>query len=146
VQKGDKAKPKYSKVAQITKDLQRLKKGVASSVSRYSSWSKSYSKSYFKGGYSWTKTVSASDSESVTKGDVSTSNGRLSHSKRDNMTSSNNRRGGRLVLSDRIIIYSFTKKGDSISLDYERSYFSLAGGGKLRGSHFDINGDRIFRD
>lgn len=62
------------------------------------------------------------------------------------MTSSNNRRGGRLVLFDRIIIYSFKKKGDSISLDYERSYFSLAGGGKLRGSHFDINGDRIFRD
>jgi len=50
-------------------------KGVASSVSKYSSWSESYSKSYFKGGYSWTETVSGSDSESVTKGGVSTSNG-----------------------------------------------------------------------
>ena len=75
MQKVEKAKPKYSKLAQITEDLQRLKKGVASSVSRYSSWSSSYSKSYFKGGYSWTETVSGYDSESVTKGSVSTSNG-----------------------------------------------------------------------
>ncbi|MEG3966073.1 hypothetical protein QUA00_00235 [Microcoleus sp. T2B6] len=44
-------------------------------MSKYSSWSESYSKSYFKGGYSWTETVSAYDSESVTKGGVSTSNG-----------------------------------------------------------------------
>jgi hypothetical protein len=44
-------------------------------VSKYSSWSSSYSKSYFKGGYSWTETVSGSESESVTKGGVSTSNG-----------------------------------------------------------------------
>ena len=50
-------------------------KGVASSVSKYSSWSSSYSKSYFKGGYSWTETVSGYDSESVTKAGVSTSNG-----------------------------------------------------------------------
>ncbi|MEG3923633.1 hypothetical protein [Microcoleus sp. D3_18a_C4] len=44
-------------------------------MSKYSSWSESYSKSYFKGGYSWTETVSGYDSESVTKGGVSTSNG-----------------------------------------------------------------------
>jgi hypothetical protein len=50
-------------------------KGVVSSVSKYSSWSESYSKSYFKEGYSWTETLSGYDSESVTKGDVSTSNG-----------------------------------------------------------------------
>ncbi|MEG4270227.1 MULTISPECIES: S8 family serine peptidase [unclassified Microcoleus] len=50
-------------------------KGVASSVSKYSSWSSSYSKYYFKGGYSWTETVSGYDSESVTKEGVSTSNG-----------------------------------------------------------------------
>ncbi|MEG4313457.1 S8 family serine peptidase, partial [Microcoleus sp. AT10_D2] len=49
--------------------------GVASSVSQYSSWSSSYSKYYFKGGYSWTETVSGYDSESVTKGGVYTSNG-----------------------------------------------------------------------
>ncbi|MEG5016529.1 MULTISPECIES: S8 family serine peptidase, partial [unclassified Microcoleus] len=49
--------------------------GVASSVSKYSSWSSSYSKYYFKGGYSWTETVSGYDSESVTKEGVSTSNG-----------------------------------------------------------------------
>ena len=50
-------------------------KGLVSSVSKYSSWSSSYSKSYFKGGYSWTETVSGYESESVTKGGVSTSNG-----------------------------------------------------------------------
>jgi len=50
-------------------------KGLVSSVSKYSTWSSSYSKSYFKGGYSWTETVSGSDSESVRKGGVSTSNG-----------------------------------------------------------------------
>ncbi|MEG3923635.1 hypothetical protein [Microcoleus sp. D3_18a_C4] len=44
-------------------------------MSKYSSWSESYSKSYFKGGYSWTETVSGYDYESVTKRDVSTSNG-----------------------------------------------------------------------
>ncbi|WP_333375532.1 S8 family serine peptidase [Microcoleus sp. Z1_B2] len=49
--------------------------GVASSVSKYSSWSSSYSKYYFKEGYSWTETVSGYDSESVTKGGVYTSNG-----------------------------------------------------------------------
>ncbi|WP_445245894.1 S8 family serine peptidase [Microcoleus sp. OTE_8_concoct_300] len=49
--------------------------GVVSWVSKYSSWSSSYSKSYFKGGYSWTETVSGYDSESVTKEGVSTSNG-----------------------------------------------------------------------
>ena len=50
-------------------------KGVGSSVSKYSSWSSSYSTSYFKGGYSWTETVSGSESESATKGGVSTSSG-----------------------------------------------------------------------
>jgi len=50
-------------------------KGVVSSVSKYSSWSSSYSKSYFKGGYSWTETLSGYGSESVTKAGVSTSNG-----------------------------------------------------------------------
>ncbi|MEG3838567.1 hypothetical protein, partial [Microcoleus sp. Z1_C3] len=49
--------------------------GAASSVSQYSSWSSSYSKYYFKGGYSWTETLSGYDSESVTKEGVSTSNG-----------------------------------------------------------------------
>ena len=49
-------------------------KGVGSSVSKYSSWSSSYSKSYFEGGYSWTETVSGSESESVTSGGVTTSN------------------------------------------------------------------------
>ncbi|MEG5028633.1 hypothetical protein QUB36_16960 [Microcoleus sp. AT8-B1] len=49
--------------------------GVASLVSQYSSWSSSYGKSDFQGGYSWTETVSGYDSESVTKEGVSTSNG-----------------------------------------------------------------------
>jgi hypothetical protein len=38
-------------------------------------WNSSYTKSDFDGGYSWTETVSGSDSESVTQGGVSTSNG-----------------------------------------------------------------------
>ncbi|MEG4605030.1 hypothetical protein QUA86_07425 [Microcoleus sp. F6_B6] len=49
--------------------------GVASLVSQYSSWSSSYSKSYFKGGYSWTETLSGYDYESVTKEGETTSNG-----------------------------------------------------------------------
>ena len=50
-------------------------KGVVSSVSKYSSWTSSYTKSYFKGGYSWSETISGYDSESATKRAVYTSNG-----------------------------------------------------------------------
>ncbi|MCC3447606.1 MAG: S8 family serine peptidase [Microcoleus sp. PH2017_39_LGB_O_B] len=42
-------------------------KGVVSDVYKYSSWTSSYTKSYFKGGYSWSETISGSDSESTTK-------------------------------------------------------------------------------
>ncbi|MEG5079901.1 S8 family serine peptidase, partial [Microcoleus sp. AT8-B4] len=50
-------------------------KGLVSSISKYSTWSSSYSRNYFKGGYSWSETLSGYDSESGTKGGVSTSNG-----------------------------------------------------------------------
>ncbi|PSB46622.1 hypothetical protein C7B67_20035 [filamentous cyanobacterium Phorm 6] len=50
-------------------------KGVVSSISKYSSWTSSYAKSYFKGGYSWSETISGYDSESTTKRAVYTSNG-----------------------------------------------------------------------
>ena len=46
-----------------------------SDVSKYSSWTSSYSKNYFKGGYSWTETISGYDSESTTKRAVYTSSG-----------------------------------------------------------------------
>ncbi|MCC3408295.1 MAG: hypothetical protein JGK17_22425 [Microcoleus sp. PH2017_10_PVI_O_A] len=46
-----------------------------SDVSKYSSWTSSYTKSYFKGGYSWSETISGYDSESVNKRNVYTSNG-----------------------------------------------------------------------
>ncbi|MEG3857970.1 S8/S53 family peptidase, partial [Microcoleus sp. herbarium12] len=48
-------------------------KGLVSDVYKYSSWTSSYTKSYFKGGYSWTETISGSDSESTTKRAVYTS-------------------------------------------------------------------------
>ena len=38
-------------------------------------WTSSYTKSYFKGGYSWSETISGYDSESATKRAVYTSNG-----------------------------------------------------------------------
>ncbi|TAE00446.1 MAG: hypothetical protein EAZ96_21185, partial [Oscillatoriales cyanobacterium] len=48
-------------------------KGLVSAVSKYSRWSTSYSKSSFKGGYTWTETVSGYDSESGTKDKTSSS-------------------------------------------------------------------------
>ena len=50
-------------------------KGVVSDIYKYSSWTSSYSKNYFKGGYSWSETISGYDSESTTKRAVYTSNG-----------------------------------------------------------------------
>ncbi|MEG3840382.1 hypothetical protein [Microcoleus sp. herbarium14] len=50
-------------------------KGVVSDVYKYYSWTSSYSKNYFKGGYSWTETLSGYDSESATKRAVYTSSG-----------------------------------------------------------------------
>ncbi|WP_293366580.1 S8 family serine peptidase [Microcoleus sp. CAWBG50] len=50
-------------------------KGVVSDVYKYSSWTSSYTKSYFKGGYRWSETISGSDSESTTKRAVYTSSG-----------------------------------------------------------------------
>ncbi|TAF35612.1 MAG: hypothetical protein EAZ69_12825 [Oscillatoriales cyanobacterium] len=48
-------------------------KGLVSAVDKYSRWSTSYSKSSFKGGYTWTETISGYDSESGTKGKISSS-------------------------------------------------------------------------
>ncbi|MGB3265880.1 MAG: S8 family serine peptidase [Microcoleus sp.] len=50
-------------------------KGVVSDIYKYYRWSSSYTKSYFKGGYRWTETISGYDSESVNKRNVYTSSG-----------------------------------------------------------------------
>ncbi|MEG4917978.1 DUF4114 domain-containing protein [Microcoleus sp. B7-D4] len=48
-------------------------RGVTATTNGYESWSSSYSRSEFKGGYSWSETISGTNSESVTKGGTTTS-------------------------------------------------------------------------
>ncbi|WP_373533691.1 S8 family serine peptidase [Microcoleus sp.] len=48
-------------------------KGVSSSTSGSETWSSTYRRSDFKGGYSWSETRSGSEVETITKGGVSTS-------------------------------------------------------------------------
>ncbi|MEG3851142.1 S8 family serine peptidase, partial [Microcoleus sp. herbarium19] len=48
-------------------------RGVTATTNGYESWSSSYSRSEFKGGYSWSETISGTNSESVTKGGTNTS-------------------------------------------------------------------------
>ncbi|MBE9093538.1 hypothetical protein IQ252_06195 [Tychonema sp. LEGE 07203] len=47
-------------------------KGVISATSGSETWSSSYRRWDFKGGYSWSETISGTDSKTVTKGNVST--------------------------------------------------------------------------
>ncbi|AFZ04941.1 peptidase S8 and S53 subtilisin kexin sedolisin [Oscillatoria nigro-viridis PCC 7112] len=48
-------------------------KGVTTYTSGSSTWSSTYRRTEFKGGYSWSETISGTDTESVTKGGVTTS-------------------------------------------------------------------------
>ncbi len=72
---GRKTENRSSSYEKWLRDSSYDSKGVVSDVYKYSSWTSSYSKNYFKGGYSWTETLNGYDSESTTKRAVYTSNG-----------------------------------------------------------------------
>ena len=72
---GRKTEDGSSTYEKWSRDSSYDSKGVVSDIYKYSSWTSSYSKNYFKGGYSWTETISGYDSESATKRAVYTSSG-----------------------------------------------------------------------
>ncbi|XZO02427.1 MAG: hypothetical protein ACM65L_01135 [Microcoleus sp.] len=72
---GQKTENGSSSYEKWSRDSSYDSKGVVSDVYKSSSWTSSYSRNYFKGGYSWTETISGYDSESVNKRNVYTSSG-----------------------------------------------------------------------
>jgi hypothetical protein len=72
---GRKTENGSSSYEKWSRDSSYDSKGVVSDVYKSSSWTSSYSRNYFKGGYSWTETISGYESESATKRAVYTSSG-----------------------------------------------------------------------
>ncbi|XHL97928.1 MAG: S8/S53 family peptidase [Microcoleus anatoxicus] len=72
---GRKTENGSSSYEKWSRDSSYDSKGVVSDINKSSSWTSSYSRNYFKGGYSWSETISGYDSESVNKRNVYTSSG-----------------------------------------------------------------------